>query len=96
MGWNFGLNLINSFHLVLLDILELNFDDSYIREENQGGIGGVIREHDGAIISNYSGPIGASDANEAEIYSLLISYNELKWSSGFKSIVEGDSQLAAL
>lgn len=36
----------------------------------------------------------ASDANEAEIYGLLIGCRELKSMLGFMAIVEGDSQLA--
>lgn len=32
----------------------LNFDRSYIREVNRGGIEGVIRDHDASIIRTYS------------------------------------------
>lgn len=54
-----------------LDILKLNFDGSYIRGENRGGIGSVICGHDDAITCNYSGPVAVADANEAEIFALL-------------------------
>lgn len=82
-----------------LDRLKLNFDGSYIRDKNRGGIGGAIRDHDGVTIHNYLGPVSAFDANEAEIYSLLIGCRELKVLIGsreskrltaFNFIVEGD------
>lgn len=37
-----------------------------------------------------------ADANEAQIYSLLIGCRELHHLSGFRSVVEGDSQLVTL
>lgn len=79
-----------------LNLLKLNFDGSFIRGENRGGIGGIICDHDGAVIRNYSGPVDAFNANEAEIYSLLISCREFHRATSFKAIVKGDSKLVVL
>lgn len=50
-------------------MLKLNFDGNYIRGENRGGIGDVIRGNEGTMIYNYLGLVVASDANEAKLYS---------------------------
>lgn len=72
----------------------MNFDCSYVRGENRGGIGGVIQDHDGVVIRNFSRTVDAPDANKAKICSLLIGSRELHRLSAFNSIVEGDSKLA--
>lgn len=79
-----------------MGLVKLNFDGNYIRGENRGGIGDVIRGNEGTMIYNYLELVVASDANEAKIYSLLIGCSGIKRLSGFKSIVKGDSKLAVL
>lgn len=79
-----------------MNVLKFEFGWKLYQRGYQGGIGGVIYGYDGVRIRNYLGTVGVYDANEAEIYSLLISCRELKRLFGFKTIVEGDSHLAIL
>ena len=41
-----------------LGTFKLNFNGSFSRNTNQGGIGGVIRDWNGNVIRNFSGPVG--------------------------------------
>ncbi|XXG60072.1 hypothetical protein AAC387_Pa04g2057 [Persea americana] len=50
---------------------KLNFDGSFGRSMHQGGNGWVIRNWIGDVRS-FSGPVDALDANEVEVYALLI------------------------
>lgn len=74
-----------------LGILKLNFDESFIRSTRSGGIGGVIRVWSGTIVRSFSRPLEALDANEVEVFSLLVDCRGL-WRMGcFNPILEGDS-----
>ena len=70
-------------------LLNLNFDGSFV-QPNQGGIGGVIRDFNGNLVS-FSGPMYCLDANEAEVYALLVGCHELRSLGDLKAIIEGDS-----
>lgn len=78
------LTLFYSMDPLPRNLFKLNFDGNYTRGENQRGIGGVIRSHDGTTICNYSVVVGVSNANEDEIYSLPIGCRELQRLFGFK------------
>ena len=51
----------------------------------------VIKDWNGLIIRNFSGPVGSSDANEAELFALRIGCRELSRIGGLSPIIEGDS-----
>ena len=73
-------------------LLKLNFDGSYLRSICRGGIGGAIRDSsNGNVVRSFSGPFDGKDANEAEVFALLIGYRELSRLDGYKAIIEGDS-----
>lgn len=55
------------------------------------GIGGVIRDRNGNVIRSFFGPLHSLNANEAEVYALLIGYHELLRLRGYNVIIEGDS-----
>lgn len=55
------------------------------------GIGGVIRDWNGNVIRSFFGPLDSLNANEAEVYALLIGYHELLRLRGYNVIIEGDS-----
>ena len=74
-----------------LGTFKLNFDGSFVRSMHQGGIGGVIRNWMGDVVRSYSGPVDALDANEAEVYALLLGCRELEKLGGAYLIIEGDS-----
>ena len=74
-----------------LGTFKLNFDGSFVRITHQGGIGGVIRNWMGDVVRSYSGPVDALDANEAEVYALLLGCRELAKLGGSYPIIEGDS-----
>ena len=56
----------------LLVFFKLNFDGSFVQSAQRGGIGGGIRDWNGIIIRNFSGPVDCSNADEAELFALLI------------------------
>ena len=60
----------------LVGILKLNIDGSFV-QQNQGGIGGVIRDCSGIMLRSLSGPVYCLAANEAEVYALLVGSREL-------------------
>ena len=72
-------------------ILKLNFDGSYQKSLRRGGIGGVIRDSFGNVVRRFCGPMDTSDANEVEMYALLIGCRELLKLGGLAAIVDGDS-----
>lgn len=59
--------LANRLCQVLYPVLKLNFDGSFIRKHQQGGIG-VIWDRVGTIIRTYSGLVAGIDANEVRIF----------------------------
>ena len=69
----------------------MNFDGSFLKSAQRGGIGGVIRDWNGTIVRNYFRPVECSDHNEARVFALLIGCHELHSMGGFNSILEGDS-----
>ena len=69
----------------------MNFDGSFVQSVQQGGSGGIIRDWNGIIIRNFSGPVYSSDANEAELFALLIGCHELSRIGVLNPILEGDS-----
>eukprot|EP00268_Persea_americana_P001198 TRINITY_DN10363_c0_g4_i2.p1 TRINITY_DN10363_c0_g4~~TRINITY_DN10363_c0_g4_i2.p1 ORF type:complete len:103 (-),score=13.50 TRINITY_DN10363_c0_g4_i2:226-534(-) len=60
-----------------MGILKLNFDESFVKSLDKGGIGGVIRDWSSKIVRSFSGPVESSDTNEAEVFALLIGCREL-------------------
>lgn len=74
--------------------LKLNFEGGYVRVLGCGGIGVVVQDHLGTVIHTLSGLTNFTNANKAEILSLLIRCKEFKVLNGFKAIIEGDSSLA--
>ena len=65
----------------------MNFDGSFVRSLQKGRIGGVIRDWNGNIVRrSYSEPIAPFDANEAELFAILIGYQELLPISGYNAI----------
>lgn len=68
----------------------LNFDGSYIRDLSHRGVGGIIQDHNGAILQPFSGLFSISNANEVEALVMLISCKELKAMNGFKAIIKRD------
>lgn len=75
----------------LYGILKLNFDGSYQNSIQKGGIGGVIRDFSGNIALMHSGPMVASDANEVEVFAILVVCRELHNLGGQLAIIERDS-----
>ena len=69
-------------------IVKLNFDGSFVQSVQQGG---VIKDLNGIIIRNFSGPVHSSNANKAELFGLLIGCRELHRIGVLNSILEGDS-----
>ena len=51
----------------------------------------MIRDWNGNVIRNFSGPVGSTDANEAKVYALLIGCRELERIGRSHPIIEGDS-----
>ena len=51
----------------------------------------MIREWNGNVIRNFSGPVVSTDANEAEVFALLIRCRELERIGCSHPIIEGDS-----
>ena len=74
-----------------MGILKLNFDESFVKSLDKGGIGGVIRDWSSKIVRSFSGPVESSDTNEAEVFALLISCRELSRLGGVNATIEGDS-----
>lgn len=68
-----------------------NFDGSCLQSSCRRGIGGVIRDWNGNVIRSFFGPLHSLNANEAEVYALLIGYHELLRLGGYNVIIEGDS-----
>ena len=72
-------------------VLESNFDGSLVRSLRKGGIGGVIRDWNGKMVRSFSGPIDSLDANETELFAILVGCRELLQMAGYGAILEGDS-----
>jgi hypothetical protein len=72
-------------------VLKLNFDGSFVRSLRKGGIGGVIRDWNGKMVRSFYGPIDSSDANETELFALLIGCRELLQMADYGAILEGNS-----
>ena len=68
----------------------MNFDGSYPQSIQKGGFGGVIRDSDGSLIRSWFGPVDSSNANEVEVFALLIECCELLKLDGYNAIIEGD------
>ena len=71
-------------------VLKLHFDGSFVKP-NWGGIGGVTRDCNNILLRSYSGPVISLNANESEVFSLLVRCCELRRLVGSKAIIEGDS-----
>ena len=69
----------------------MNFDGSFLQSIQRGGIGGVIRDWNGNVLRNFSGPVDTLDANEAEVSALLIGCHELARKAPLNPIPEGGS-----
>ncbi|GMI69888.1 hypothetical protein like AT3G25270 [Hibiscus trionum] len=79
-----------------LGFLKLNFDGAMAINGNAGGIGGIIRNHLGVVISSYSNRISAGPAIMAELLALkfgLNLVNSLDECKNFRIIAEGDCKL---
>lgn len=61
-SWNYNHSKSISWCQPPLGVLKVNFDGNYVREEHWGGFGSLICDHDGTVICNYSGLIGATNA----------------------------------
>ena len=72
-------------------ILKLNFDGSYFHALRWGGIGGEIQDYDGTAIRKYSRPADSLNANEVEVFALLIGCLELLRLDDYNAILQGDS-----
>ena len=79
------------FGKVLKVSLSLNFDGSYLHSICRGGVGGVIRDWNGNIVKSFYWPFDGKDANEAEVFALLIGCRELSRLDRYKAFIEGDS-----
>ena len=77
-GWRFRIVQGPVWNHPPPSIFKLNFDGSLVQSVQQGRIGGVIRDWNGLIIRNFYGQVGSSDANEAELFALLIGCRELR------------------
>lgn len=75
----------------LYGILKLYFDGSYQNSIQKGGIEGVTRDFSSNIAGTHSGPMVASDANEVEVFAILVGCRELHNLGGQLAIIEGDS-----
>ena len=60
------------------------------------GVGGIIRNDVGTPILSYSGPVGFSSANAAELMAIRPGLREAKRLSFHNLIIEGDSFCAIL
>ena len=71
-------------------MLKLNFDGSALGNLGKVGVGGVIREEDGIILS-YSGPAGFCSINKAELLALNVGLREASRMNPQRLLVTGDS-----
>ena len=73
--------------------LKLNFDGSSKGNPGPAGFGGIITGDEGQIIMVYSGPMGTTTSNEAEVTGLLEGVKMLSTLSTSPLAIEGDSKL---
>ena len=72
-------------------IFKLNFDGSFLQSAQRGGFGGVIKDWNGNVIRDFSRPVDFFDANEAEVFALLLGWRQLLQLGVCNPILEGDS-----
>lgn len=63
--------VVHCWHLLVGNILKLNFDGSSLGNLGQLGIGGSIYDASGTCIVAYLGPLGHGDSFSVDIKSLL-------------------------
>lgn len=61
----------------LVGVLKLNFDGSFV-QPRRGGVGGVLRDCNSIVLWSYYGPVVCSNANESEVFALLVGCRELQ------------------
>lgn len=72
-----------------LGIPKINFDGSFICSTRRGGIGGGVRESIGIFVRSFSGPLEFLEANEVEVFALLVGCHELCQMGCFNAVLEG-------
>lgn len=72
-------------------ILKPNLNSSSIKHMRQGGWGGVIRDGTGQILIQLTRLAECLDANEAEIYAMLMGCRKLLKFGSHEAIIEDDS-----
>lgn len=60
-----------------LGTFKFNLDGSFLQSAQQGGIGGIIKDWNGVIVRNSFGPVDCSDANDDEVFALLMGCHDL-------------------
>lgn len=53
-------------------IIKLSFDESFILSIRRAGIGVVVRDWPGKVVRSFSGPLDSLDANEVDVFALLV------------------------
>lgn len=71
--------------------VKLNFDGTYQHSLRRGSIGGVLRDSSGNVLPRFSGHVEASNANEAQMFAMLVGCRELLNLSAHSVVIEGDS-----
>lgn len=67
-----------------MGVLQLNFDGSYIQSISIGVIAGIIRDWNDNVCRSFLGPVESSDANEVEVFTLLVGGCELRRMGGME------------
>ena len=75
-------------------ILTINFDGSFICSTRRGGIGGGVRESIRIVVRSFSGLLEAQDADEVEVFALLVGCHKLCQMGCFNAVLEGYHFLA--
>ena len=88
-GWSVKSKVRVAWMNLPTGVLNLNFDGSFVRSLWKGGICGVIRDWNGKIVRSFFGPIDSSDANEIELFAILIGCQELLHMADYSAILEG-------
>ncbi|XP_019055746.1 PREDICTED: uncharacterized protein LOC109115811 [Nelumbo nucifera] len=73
--------------------VKLNFDGSSMGNPGPSGIGGVLRNEEGMIISLFSGPIGLGDSLKAEISAVIEGTQRAIELNITNLVIEGNSKL---
>ncbi|OMO61022.1 hypothetical protein CCACVL1_23774 [Corchorus capsularis] len=72
-------------------------DGSVQRKPGPGGIGGILRDHEGKTLLEFSKSVGRVDSNEAEFRAIreaLLICSASSWALSYPVILESDSSNA--